>query len=190
MKTEKLGTCVSLYSDFFDASLFLEHLELETQNDWSGISWKNSAIGQGSVMNYRTSIECDVSILGEESNNTPISQLFKRDIQTPMLDIVDDYKKEYNVFISKNEGWRVLKYNIGGEYHNHYDHAPINSRVVSLVAFLNDVEEGGELEFSFFDIKIKPKKNTVVVFPSNFPYLHIAHPVEKGRKYSLVTWFQ
>lgn len=190
MKVDNLATCISLYSDFFDASLFMEHLELESQNDWSDIAWKNSAVGIGAIGNYRTSAECNISILGEESNNTPFGQMFKKEIQNPMFEIVEDYKKQYNVATSGNEGWRVLKYTTGAEYHNHYDHAPMNSRVVSLVAFLEDVEEGGELEFSFFDVKIKPKKNTAVVFPSNFPYLHIAHPVKLGIKYSLVTWFQ
>lgn len=190
MNVKNLATCISVYSDFFDSSLFLEHLELESRNDWGDISWKHSAVGGGLVQKYRTSSECDISFLGKETVKTPLAQMFKNEIQTPMFDIIEDYRSEYNIPALSNEGWRVLKYSIGAEYHNHYDHSPMNSRVVSLVAFLDDVEKGGDLEFPFFNVKIKPKKNTAVVFPSNFPYLHIAHPVEIGTKYSLVTWFQ
>jgi predicted 2-oxoglutarate/Fe(II)-dependent dioxygenase YbiX len=60
---------------------------------------------------------------------------------------------------------------------------------LSLVACFSDGFEGGELEFPFFDLKIKLEKNSLVLFPSNFPYTHIAHPVTSGTKYSLVTWF-
>jgi hypothetical protein len=45
------------------------------------------------------------------------------------------------------------------------------------------------LEFNNFDLTIKLEKNSIVLFPSNFPYSHIAHPVKSGVKYSLVTWF-
>jgi len=57
------------------------------------------------------------------------------------------------------------------------------------VFFLNGDFTGGELEFPYFDVKITPSAGTLVLFPSNFPYGHIAHPVEDGTKYSLVTWY-
>jgi hypothetical protein len=62
-----------------------------------------------------------------------------------------------------------------------------------MVAFLNDVPNGGELEFPLFDVTIKPKAGSVVVFPSNYPYLHIAHATgleDNSIKYSLATWFK
>jgi predicted 2-oxoglutarate/Fe(II)-dependent dioxygenase YbiX len=58
------------------------------------------------------------------------------------------------------------------------------------VAFLEEPEAGGELEFPFFGVTIKPKAGSVVLFPSNFPYVHIANPVTAGTKCSLVTWVQ
>ena len=62
-------------------------------------------------------------------------------------------------------------------------------RQMSMVAYLNDEYEGGELEFINFDLKIKPQKGSVILFPSAFPYAHIAHPVDIGTKYAMVTWF-
>jgi predicted 2-oxoglutarate/Fe(II)-dependent dioxygenase YbiX len=54
--------------------------------------------------------------------------------------------------------------------------------------YLNDDYSGGELEFRNFQLKISPKKGMLLLFPSNFAYAHIAHPVTSGTKYAFVTW--
>ena len=69
----------------------------------------------------------------------------------------------------------------------------IRTRTLSLVAFLNDGYSGGNLTFPKFDTSITPKAGSVILFPSNFPYIHIAEPVgssDETIKYSLVTWFR
>ena len=64
------------------------------------------------------------------------------------------------------------------------------SRQVSCVCYLNDDYQGGELEFPNFKVKIKPEQGMLILFPSSFPYLHIAHPITQGIKYTLVTWLR
>jgi predicted 2-oxoglutarate/Fe(II)-dependent dioxygenase YbiX len=54
--------------------------------------------------------------------------------------------------------------------------------------YLNDDYEGGEVEFVNFGIKIKPQPGMLLLFPSTYPYAHIAHPVTSGVKYAIVTW--
>ena len=46
------------------------------------------------------------------------------------------------------------------------------NRMVAWVLFLNDVEEGGEFEFLHSELKVKPEKGKVLMFPCNylFPY--------------------
>lgn len=46
------------------------------------------------------------------------------------------------------------------------------NRMVAWVLFLNDVEEGGEFEFEYSGLKVKPEKGKVLMFPCNylFPY--------------------
>ena len=78
----------------------------------------------------------------------------------------------------------------------------------SFVLYLNDEYEGGEISFKMvdyknnimekpwieidydealklkqFDVGIKPKANSVVIFPSSSPYFHTAHLVKTGFKY-------
>lgn len=59
--------------------------------------------------------------------------------------------------------------------------------ILTVLTFLNDNYEGGELVF-FQDKIIKPKQGSCVVFPSNFLYPHRVEPIKKGTRYSFVNW--
>jgi predicted 2-oxoglutarate/Fe(II)-dependent dioxygenase YbiX len=69
----------------------------------------------------------------------------------------------------------------------HHDHGFSYNCTVSLVAYLNDEYEGGEIYFRLQELNIKPKAGDLIVFPSTFAYPHRAMPVKSGVKYSLVT---
>jgi predicted 2-oxoglutarate/Fe(II)-dependent dioxygenase YbiX len=86
------------------------------------------------------------------------------------------------------EPYNLLKYQTGQEYKAHFDGGLGDNRVVSPILYLNDDYEGGELEFVHYGITIKPKAGSLYLFPSNYPYAHIAHPVTSGTKYAIVTW--
>jgi predicted 2-oxoglutarate/Fe(II)-dependent dioxygenase YbiX len=188
MEIVQPATCINIYKKAIETKFFMYDINMEINNQWSEIQWTNSSVGGGNVGQYRTSTEANISHL--PSSQSTLGQRFKEISNTIIDEIIPDYTEEHLVTTSGYEGWRLLKYSGGGEYHSHYDHSPANSRIVSLVAFLEEPEEGGELEFPFFKVKIKPEIGDVVVFPSNFPYVHIAHPVTAGTKCSLVTWFQ
>jgi len=87
---------------------------------------------------------------------------------------------------------QILKYKIGGHYKFHTDLGPSNARSISLIFFVNDDYEGGDLCFK--DIKnnqeliIEKQKNRLIVWPSNFMYPHSVKPVTKGTRYSVVSW--
>ena len=87
----------------------------------------------------------------------------------------------------RNNKFREI--NSGGqEYKAHADGGTATKRSISPILYLNDDYEGGELEFVNFGLKLKPKPGMLVLFPSNYPYRHIAHPVTDGTKYAIVTW--
>lgn len=86
------------------------------------------------------------------------------------------------------EGFNVLKYQTGQEYQAHSDGGTLSGRAFSPIVYLNDEYTGGEIEFVNFNVKIKPKPGMLIIFPSNYPYAHIAHPVQTGTKYAIVTW--
>ena len=91
----------------------------------------------------------------------------------------------------------ILRYEQGQEYKWHIDQPlpysttltpySAETRVWSVVLYLNDDFEGGETQV-LEDIYI-PKKGTALVFPSSWHYPHTALPVKQGTKYAVVTWY-
>jgi hypothetical protein len=86
----------------------------------------------------------------------------------------------------------VLKYGKGGHYKFHSDHTHAIPRTLSLIWFINDDYQGGDLNFCTPDFKneykVEKKKNRIVIFPSNFLYPHKVSPVTEGTRYSVVSW--
>lgn len=91
--------------------------------------------------------------------------------------------------IENDEGYNILRYSVGGQYIEHVDQGKENNRSISAVICLNDDYEGGELEFFGGKYRLKLKKGSIIVFPSNFLYPHRVCPVTSGCRYTIVTWY-
>ena len=192
MKHTKLATCVSLYENVFDtekADKFILALNKDTADDWNELSWANSGVGSGHISSHRTSLSCSLIPLMKPYPETELSKFFTENIRKNIEEVVEDYRNENLLANAVFEPYSVLKYLPEAEYHAHYDHFRDNSRVYSMVATLGQPISGGELEFPNFGVTVKPTTGSVVLFPANFPYLHVAHPVNEGVKYSIVTWY-
>lgn len=63
------------------------------------------------------------------------------------------------------------------------------SRIVSYMLYLNDVEEGGETEFLYQGLKLKPESGKLVFFPCGFTFPHRGNPIYKGEKYIITGWY-
>lgn len=192
-KVEK-APCIFVYKNFFDVQNFVELVEEEAQKPWPYLDWRSSVTGDGNDITeseYRTSLEMVMDPLAQAEVNSDLKELSEMfySIFTDIDKCIWDYRNVNDLYLESSESFHLLKYNQGGQYHKHHDHSSSNNRVLSMVASFGEAEQGGELEFTNFDVKIKLEKNSLVLFPSNFPYSHIAHPIESGVKYSLVTWF-
>lgn len=102
-----------------------------------------------------------------------------------------EYREKYRLPKLKYESVEALLYEEGERYVEHFDNGSphVANRICSMVAYLNDDYEGGEIEFPIFGLKTKPKAGSLVVFPSNYPYLHVVHPVLFGKRYALNVFF-
>jgi len=104
----------------------------------------------------------------------------------------------FNLAIRWFESPQVLRYRPGGYYGPHSDadfwHGDsrgwekILDRDLSMLLYLDDGYEGGELIFPNFDFRLKPKPGMLVAFPSDSRYLHGAMPIISGSRHVLVGW--
>jgi|TARA_R100001460_G_scaffold105383_1_gene151934 Rps23 Pro-64 3,4-dihydroxylase Tpa1-like proline 4-hydroxylase len=106
---------------------------------------------------------------------------------------MEKYSKENNTNSqSKIIDIQILKYEVGGFYKSHVDSGFKTPRTLSFIYLVNDDYEGGELIFNLPQnneiIKIPPKKDILLIWPSNFLYPHKVEPVIKGVKFSVVSW--
>lgn len=196
IKKFESAPCIYIYEDYFDSSNFIELIEKESIREWPYLDWIQSRTGNSEnfqISTYRTSLEMSMAPLSNKEivdDLKELQEIYLNNIFYPIDKCVHDYRNIHDLSLRQDSGYNLLKYSHSAEYHIHHDHGSDNSRVLSLVACLGDDDfEGGELEFNKFNLTIKLKKNSLIIFPSNFPYTHIAHPVTRGVKYSLVTWF-
>jgi hypothetical protein len=103
---------------------------------------------------------------------------------------LEDFKNHYSIEPVTGSGWIILKYGYMDKFDWHVDTGMRYPRAVSITVYFNDDYEGGEIEYKHFGISYKPKAGDVIVFCSDFPYLHRVVPVQTGIRYAAVNWFR
>ena len=106
--------------------------------------------------------------------------------------------KYFNCEVEWYERPTLMRYHAGGYYYSHADSENMNleqtywkkimDRDLSLLLYLNDDYEGGELFFRRFNYRIRPKAGMAIMFPSDNRYIHTAETVEEGVRYAIVSW--
>jgi hypothetical protein len=126
----------------------------------------------------------------------PPNFLFRK-YQQELLEIVDAYRvyyrlDEYGPPVDITEHINIQKYPVGGAYHQiHCDRGPkfpTDKRELVFMTYLNDVREGGETEFMFQKIKIKPQKGLTLIWPTNWTHLHRGLPSSTDEKMIITGW--
>lgn len=187
-----VGGCIDIYENVWpDPEFTIESLENSCADPESGISWMRAeTLGQGINQNARTNYNLNVTHMAEATGNQVAANIHNQ-FYTMLLAAVGPYSRKYNINETfYHEQYSVLRYRGGQEYHAHYDGGTNTGRSVSAICYLNSDYEGGEIEFVNFGVKIKPEPGMLILFPSNYAYSHIAHPVTSGTKYAVVTWIK
>jgi hypothetical protein len=64
------------------------------------------------------------------------------------------------------------------------------NRILAWTLYLNDIEEGGETEFIFQHLRVKPRAGTFVIWPATFTHTHRGNPPISGTKYIVTGWIE
>ena len=119
--------------------------------------------------------------------------------------------KEVGHPLINSEKYECVYYCETQEYRRHYDSWEHDysekslrcmkyggARLLTVLCYLNDVEEGGGTSFPKLDIVVKAKKGRIVCFENTYKDSHVKHklaqhagmPVIKGEKYAFNLWFR
>ncbi|GJL92032.1 2OG-Fe(II) oxygenase [Hyphococcus sp.] len=92
----------------------------------------------------------------------------------------------------------VLRYGAGAEFQPHSDADRWSAeeqtwkrtldRDLTILVYLNEGYEGGEIDFPNFALKIPPQRGMLIAFPSDGRYLNAVRPVTSGVRYELACW--
>lgn len=134
-------------------------------------------------------------------------------------EMIHEVSKRFSILVQmpirNAEQYQLVYYKKGAEYKPHFDSfdyetedgkknwEPGGQRMITAIAYLNDVKEGGETGFPELDIAIPPKKGDAVIFHNtiqddassthpkiNPRALHGGMPVFKGEKWMVNLWFR
>lgn len=122
---------------------------------------------------------------------------------TTLKDIIKTYYNKYKTEhssasvlynINTVEAPLMFRYDVNNDTPNIFnDHSdnwnlPTSTRQVSIILYLNDVEQGGGTNFTHLNLNVKPKKGSILFFPSFYNFVHRGDAPLSNSKYIIVTW--
>jgi predicted 2-oxoglutarate/Fe(II)-dependent dioxygenase YbiX len=187
---ETVAGCISIYEKAWpNPSEAIAFIEREIRDPDSGVGFQRATtVGQGPFQKARTNQDLGITWLAQTVGNKLMKDIHNQ-FYFMLLAATIPYSEKFSIQEPlHHEAYNMLKYSTGQEYKPHYDGGTRMGRAVSAICYLNDDYTGGEIEFPLHKIKIKPEAGMLILFPSNYAYQHVAHPIISGTKYALVTW--
>ena len=88
-------------------------------------------------------------------------------------------------------GFNIQKYSPGGHYaavHSERTSLETLHRLFAWMTYLNDVDDGGQTNFSHYGIKIKPETGKTLIWPAEWTHAHTGEVLKSGKKYMTTGW--
>ena len=113
-----------------------------------------------------------------------------------VMKAVSLYLKKYNLEkmfgITLRESFNIQHYapNEGFlGWHCERSQSQTNQRALVFMTYLNDVTDGGETEFKYQKLKVKPVKGKMVMWPTDFTHTHRGITSPTQEKYIATGWY-
>ena len=144
----------------------------------------------------------DNSIYAFELETNPIQMSFNHKLSTAFSEALwychTLYAEKYGTLDSLSpynisESIKIQKTKPSEGYHIwHCEHGSIATgrRIMLVMLYLNDVNDGGETEFLYQSKRIEPKKGRLVICPGSWTHTHRGNPPLSDNKYMMNTWLE
>jgi hypothetical protein len=130
--------------------------------------------------------------LTEENCSEHLATL-NQSFQQAYLQYVENFPILKSVTELSPEPYSMLRYdppNDGYDWHSDGLDPGLRLRFITQVAYLNDVEEGGETEFLWQEQKVSPTRGSIAIFPSGWTHPHRALAPISGPKYVVTSFLR
>lgn len=168
---------------------------------------------EGLIKAYDTAIEAgfgrtrqDVEVFSKLQKADTMLYNNIDNIQIPMPDIAAFnevfWKKCYPIYEKEfpplkessahtNYSFKMQRTDLREGYHVwHYESSTreTSNRLLTWMVYLNDIDEGGETEFLYQSMRVKPKQGTLLIWPAAFTHTHRGNPPLSNVKYIVTGW--
>jgi len=197
---QDLGPGIDLYTNVSNGLNNLEIIsDIEEAIELKAMEWLRPHIVVNGKSHVDTSVR-DLDTLGIDyyqsrsiiERPSDIHESAKNIIGNKIFNVLDpiekDYQSRYAISLQNHDIYSILKYGEGHFFNNHIDDYPGQKRTLSVLYYLNGDYDGGEISFPRFNITIKPKADSVLMFPSTYVYNHSVAKIKSGTRYAAVSW--
>jgi hypothetical protein len=144
---------------------------------------------------HRQLLDYTESVDSWETQPWGVKFVVSKEIPEKILDMLEKvfeiaYKKcieAYSVELNPFEKRKIplIRFEKGYSMNEHAD----TTGDFAAIYYINDDYEGGEINFMDHNLKIKPKANSFITFPSNSDYWHEVLTNTGKERYSSTLWF-
>jgi len=184
----------------FSQFLCGEYISKKNCNDLIKYFENNKNKQQGKILSYGDIKTVDKNV--KDSTDVFISDDKSKIVKTYLKHlnkVIENYKKEYEFCDKLQHKWTIIepiniqKYPKNGGFKKlHYEKSGTEGTIkrhLVFMTYLNDVEKGGETEWLYQKIKVKPKKGLTVVWPAEWCFTHRGIPAKNEIKYIITGWY-
>ena len=150
-------------------------------------------IGGGKVdKNIKDSLDLQL-VINDIDKHSILQEYF-----TQLAQMINLYKKKYK-FCDESVGkwaiqedFNIQKYTPSQAYHGwHCEKSSFytSKRHLVWMTYLNNVNKGGETEFYYQKIKVKPEKGLTLIWSADWTFTHKGHTTIDEDKYIITGWY-
>jgi hypothetical protein len=186
----KLGNFVGIFKNAFTKE-FCEGV-IQQYEDMSAAGHGQTRFhSEQSARTYKD----DTQLISEDVDHIPLRKVTKKFNDLFWGKFFPIYEQEYSALKDSgrhaNYSFKIQKTKVGGGYHVwHYESSnrELSNRLLTWILYLNDVHEGGETEFLYQSMRVKPEQGTLVIWPAAFTHTHRGNPPLSNEKYVVTGW--
>lgn len=162
---------------------------------------KNQNIAQEGMVKVHQEDKIDKEVKDSFDIRIPIDLMISpfREYIEALQEVLKSYISKYdqlnNMYrFNITEPYNIQKYPIGGHFKKwHFERHSVTGasgrRLLVFMTYLCDVKEGGETEFLYQKIKVKPQKGLTLIWPADWTHTHRGLPCVKEEKYIVTGWY-